>query len=177
VLNARKILSEKQKQKFNKMDIENFLNEFDENNKRITVAKLREQEAKEKQQADDLKYIADFQEHYENNIIPELEQIKIKLKDKFNLNYNDKPQSSQSSYFYTTELIPNFEHFIERIDIKIIAEGSRRLISLSGKAFGPDGKYLSNDGLHRYQDVMDAFKKINLENEITEILNKIFLKK
>lgn len=97
--------------------------------------------------------------------------------NKFDINYNSQPKSAQGTNFYKTDLSPKFEHYIKKIEIQIIAESGRRLITLSGNAYGPENKNLDIDGLHRFQDTAEIFRNINLENEITEILNKIFLKK
>jgi len=159
------------------MGIEDFLNDFDEQAKRRSDAKKREEEAREKQKAENEKYLADFQEYYTNIVIPQLKLIGEKLSAKFDFTYDEEPHSAQRAFFYKTQLVPKFEHFIEKIEVQIIAEGERRLITLSGNAYGKDNRSLDRDGLHRFQDVFEAFQRIDLENEITEILNKLFLNK
>jgi len=159
------------------MSIENFLSDFEEQSEKRAEAKKREQEAQEKQTTENEKYLANFQEYYTASVIPKLKIIGEKLSSKFDLTYSDEPNSAQGSFFYKTQLTPKFEHYIKKIEFLIIAEGERRLITLSGNAYGADNRSLERDGLNRFQDVMEAFQRIDLENEITEILNKLFLKK
>ena len=159
------------------MGVEDFLNDLDEQSKRRKEAKQREEAAKGKLKEENEKYLSDFQEYYEIKVIPELIKIGDKLNSKFELTYENEPNSAQGSYFYKTLLIPKFEHFIKKIDIQIIAEGNRRLITLSGTAYDSENKTLNRDGLVRFQDVFEAFQSIDLENEITAILNRLFLKK
>lgn len=161
------------------MSIENFLSDFDEQNKRNKQTKLREEKDKEIQKASNKKYLTDFQEYYRTNLIPELKQIQEKLEDKFSLNYKNKPDTSLGIYSYTTELTPKFKHNVKRIDIEIeiIAEEKRRRITLSGRAFGVANRIIKIDEQRRLQNFIEAPKKIDLEIEITNILNKIFLTK
>ena len=159
------------------MKIEDFLNDFDEHNKRIEDAKIKKQYAEDEKRMENEKYLSDFNEYYENQIVQEIKEIGKKLADKFELNSPEEPISAQRAHFYKIELIPNFKHYVEKVEVEIIAEGERRLITLSGRAYGPDNKNQNSDGLHRFQDELEAFQKIELESEITAILNKIFLPK
>lgn len=159
------------------MKIENFLNDFDEHNKRSAEAKIKEQNAKDKQKMENEKYLSDFDEYYVNTIIPKIKQIETKIKDKFQVNFPNEPDLSQRSYFYKIELTPNFTNYVEKVQFEIIVEGERRLITFSGSAYGSDEKNLNIKGLNRFQDEIEEFKKVDLENEVSEILNKIFLLK
>ena len=159
------------------MSIENFLNDFDEQNKRIKEAKEKKQYEEAEKQMNNEQYLSDFQEYYEQQIISELKEIQKKLAAKFEMEIPAEPISAQRAYFYKIKLIPNFEHYVEKVEVEIIAEGERRLITLSGRAFGPEEKNIDYDGLHRFQDSLEKYKGLDLENEVTEILNKIFLRK
>jgi len=175
VRNARSIV-QIEELKYKIMSIEKFLSDFDEHNKRKSDAKTREALAKEKQKADDENYLAEFKEYYENVVVPELKAIDKKLGDRFHLNYSDSPEMLQAnSYFSKIQIVPNFEHFITEINVQISAEGGRRLVTLSGTPSSKNGRS-STDGTLSFQDVMEAFKKINLEEEISKILEKSFVK-
>ena len=159
------------------MSIENFLNSFDEYNKQIEDAKIKKQNAEAEKKMQNEQYLTDFQEYYSEIIIPIFKEIEGKLADKFELNIPTEPISAQRASFYKIELTPNFKNYVEKVVVEIIAEGERRLITLSGRAYGPDNKSLGIDGLHRFQDELELFKETDLENEVTEILNKTFIRK
>lgn len=159
------------------MSIENFLKNFNEHNNRIEDAKVKKEYAESVKQMENEQYLTDFQEYYSEIITPIFNEIKKKLADKFELNIPTEPIFAQRAYFYKIELIPTFKNYVEKIVVEIIAEGERRLITLSGRVFGPDDKSIGIDGLHRFQDELEAFKETDLENEVTEILNNTFLQK
>jgi hypothetical protein len=159
------------------MSIENFLNNFDEHNKQIEDAKVKKESAESKKKMENEQYLIDFQEYYSRIITTIFKEIEEKLADKFEMNIPTEPILSQGSYFYKIELTPNFKNYVEKVVVEIISEGERRLITLSGRAYGPDDKNLGIDGLHRFQGELKEFKETDLENEVTEILNKTFVRK
>jgi len=158
------------------MNIENFLNDFDNQNDNLKAEKeKRELEQKLKIESQE-KFIKTYKNYFNENLKKELESIAEKLQQKFSYEILE-PKDFQGNNCITEIILKSkFEHHIKRIIFQITTEGDRKLISFGADTQTAHGKRIG-DHYHSFQSNLAEFERLNLEDEISKILNKIFIRK
>lgn len=160
------------------MSIEHFLNNFDKQNEDSANRKTETVEAKKKAEEAEKAYLAGYKLYFNNSVATEIQAIGKKLVDKFDLEYNEPTIMQSNTYLSTVSLIPKFEHYVKKVEIQFTCEGGRKLITISGRGRGENEKEQAmGDGVLTFQDNFETFAGLNLENEFTKILEKLFIKK
>jgi hypothetical protein len=157
------------------MSIEHFLNNFDKQNEDCANRKIETEEVKKKAEEAEKAYLAGYKLYFNNNVIRVIQVIEKKLVDKFDLEYNELTIIQSDNYLSTVSLIPKFEHDVKKVEILFTCEGGRKLITISGRG-KTEKEQAMGDGVLTFQDNFETFAGLNLENEFTKILEKLFIK-
>jgi hypothetical protein len=157
------------------MSIEHFLNNFDKQNEDSANRKIETEEVKKKAEEAEKAYLAGYKLYFNNNVIRVIQVIEKKLVDKFDLEYNELTIIQSDNYLSTVSLIPKFEHDVKKVEILFTCEGGRKLITISGRG-NTEKEQAMGDGVLTFQDNFETFAGLNLENEFTKILEKLFIK-
>lgn len=158
------------------MNIESFLNDFDNQNEQLKADKERKELENKLKIENQEKFIKAYKNYFNEQLGENLRTIAEKLKDKFDFELVD-PKDFQGNNCLTELILKSkFEHHIKKVRIHITTEGGRKLITLSGDA---ETKYEKRIGEPHYifQGSIDEFMNLNFEEKISEILNKIFIRR
>lgn len=158
------------------MSIDQFLNDFENQGSRAMRDKKFAENARLKEQGEDAEYLERFRLFYIEKLIPQFNEMKQDLVGKFNLYYNEPTIAQRNNYFANVTIIPSFSHTNKEIIIRFTAEGTRKLISISGNAKDAKGVEIGDD-VFIFQDTIEAFEQLNIQDQISEILNKLFIRK
>lgn len=159
------------------MSIENFLNDFEKQKQEAEERKKQILEAKEKEIEKDKIFLENYANYYNESLKPEFENIGRKLDGKFALKFDESPSISQGKHYFSKIIItPKFDHYVKKIIISLTAESGRELITLTGQYENEKGDQ-HGDGIFGVQESIPNFKKLNIEDQISKILEKIFIKK
>jgi hypothetical protein len=160
------------------MNIENFFNDFDQQNEKIKAEKEKRELELQQKLDDQQSFINTFKKYYENTLKNQLDTIAEKLSVKFEHSINEPQDFSGNNSLFELVLIPKFEHAVKEIKITIIVEGSRKLITLSANTKVSSSIYNVNNEHHGgFQTNFEEFVNINIEEKISELLSRIFIKK
>jgi len=158
------------------MSIENFLNDFDNQNDKLKADKeKKELELKLKIESQE-NFIKTYKTYFEQVLKNQLESIANKLSEKFSYQIIEPADFQGNNCLTELILESKFDHHIKIVKINFTTEGDRKLISLGANTEANHGKILG-ERHHSFQGNLDAFEKLNLEDEISKILNKIFIRK
>lgn len=158
------------------MGIENFLNDLQNQDDELANRKKEALQAKQDLENADKKYLEEFRIFYTQNLYPLFDKIKGELESKFDLSYTDPEIMQLNNYLAQVFLVPKFDNGIKKLIIQFTAEGGRRLISISGQIVNDQGQSMG-DGIHNFQGPNEEFLKLNIEEEISNILAKAFIRK
>lgn len=159
------------------MSIENFLNDFEKQKQEVDERRKQLLEAKDKEADKEKAFLENYAIYYDETLKAEFENVGKKLDGKFALEFDDKPTISQGkNYFSKVIITPKFDHYVKKVVISLTVESGRELITLSGNYENEKGNQ-SGDGIFGVQESVPNFKKLNIEDEISKILQKIFIKK
>lgn len=158
------------------MSIENFLNSFDKQNAELKRDKEQRESAENRRLESQKQFIKIYKDYYSEELAEKLKTIAEKLQDKFAFELVE-PKDFQGNNCLTELILKSkFEHNIKRVKIEITTEGDRRLITIGGVSEAANGKKIGE--FHSiFQESLTEFEKLNLEEKISEILNKSFIKK
>jgi len=157
------------------MSIDKFLNDLDKKNQEQAEKLKGIEDAILKKEIDEKEFLARFSSIYDERIVNEFNEISTKLKEKFIVNYEritreQKPDVKEGKI----DISPKFESKIKTVTIIVIAEADRRLITITGKAIDQNPKGLE-ESIVTFQDTLDKFLEIHIEDEISKILSKYFI--
>ena len=159
------------------MSIENFLNNFEKQGDESKEKAKLILEAKEKEVAKEKAFLEDYKSYYDATLKSEFEKCAEKLESKFELEFDDEPTISQGKHYYSKiNIVPKFEHYVKKVIISFTAESGRELITMSGQYENEKGQQ-PGDGIYGFQEDVPKFKQLNIEEEISKILEKVFIKK
>lgn len=122
----------------------------------------------------DGQFLTNFHEHYIQSIYGSLEEISVKLKDKFILEFNSGPVLSENSNVYIIDINFNFEHSLKKIEVNFIVDDGQKSITITSKKHSSKDVNVENEDYIRFQGSLESFKDINLRSEITQILHSAF---
>lgn len=157
------------------MSLDKFLKDFEAQGDEAIQKRKLAQEAKEKLEAENNAYLAEFKTYYVQILSPQFDKFQEKLNGKFDLSYEEPNISQINNYLAILTLTPLFENMTKEIEIQFTAEGGRRLISLSGNPKNAKGDRIG-DGILIFQDTFEVFKQLDIEEHISKILDKIFIR-
>ena len=158
------------------MSIENFLSNFDKQNENAANQKSQTEEAKKQAEEAEKKYLEEYRQYFSVSIVPEIQSVGMKLATKFDLAYDEPTIMQRNNYLSTITLTPKFDHYAKKVKIQITCEGGRKLVTISGRGENEKEQQIG-EGVLTFQDNFETFSSLNFENEVTKILEKIFIKK
>jgi hypothetical protein len=159
------------------MSIDNFLNDLDKQGEEFKKKQKIAEDARLKRETEDSAFIQEFNSHYSREVTKIFKTLKEKLKERFVFVYDRTTASQQINVFAAViQISPKFDTTIKTITVTIIGEAGRRLITISGNAIDVRNNEFK-DGIVPFQDSFDKFKELDLDNEISKVLQKYFLNK
>ena len=157
------------------MSIDKFLNDLDKKNQEQAEKLKGIEEAILKKEIDEKEFLARFSSIYAGRIVKEFNEISTKLKEKFIVDYERITREQQPDVKEgKIDISPKFESKIKTVTINVIAEANRRLITITGKAIDQNPKGIG-ESIVTFQDTLDKFLEIHIEDEISKILSKYFI--
>jgi hypothetical protein len=157
------------------MSIEQFLNDLEKKSQEHAKKLKGIEDAILKKEAEEKEFLARFGSIYAERIIKDFNEISTKLKEKFIVDYDRITREQQPDVKEgKIDISPKFESKIKTLTIVITAEANRRLITITGKAFDQNPKGI-HESIVTFQDTLDKFLKIYIEDEISKILAKYFI--
>lgn len=157
------------------MSIDKFLNDLDKKNQEHAEKLKGIEEAILKKEIDEKEFLARFSSIYAERIVKDFNGISTKLKEKFIVDYERITREQQPDVKEgKIDISPKFESKIKTVTITVIAEANRRLITITGKAFDQNPRGIE-ESIVTFQDTLDRFLEIYIEDEISKILAKYFI--
>jgi len=157
------------------MSIDKFLNDLDKKNQEHAKKVKGIEDAILKKEIEEKEFLVRFSSIYAERIVKDFNEISIKLKEKFIVDYERITREQQPDVKEgKIDISPKFERKIKTVTITVIAEANRRLITITGKAFEQNPKGIE-ESIVTFQDTLDNFLEINIEDEISKILSKYFI--
>ncbi len=157
------------------MSIEQFLNDLDKKNQEHAKKLKGMEEAILKKEIEEKEFLVRFSSIYAERIVKDFNEISTKLKEKFIVDYESITREQQPGVKGgKIDISPKFESKIKTVTIIVIAEANRRLITITGKAFNQNPKGIE-ESIVTFQDTLDKFLEIHIEDEISKILAKYFI--
>lgn len=158
------------------MSLDKFLNDFENQGNVAAERRKLAEEAKLKLENENTEYLEKFKVFYNETLVPQFDNFAEKLDEKFDLSYEEPVIIQVNNYFAKVTLKPLFIHAIKEVTINFSVEGGRKLVSLSGHSKNAKGDEIG-DGIHVFQNTFEVFEQLNIEDQISEILDKIFIRK
>ena len=157
------------------MSIEQFLNDLDKKSQEQTKKLKGIEDAILKKEVEEKEFLVRFSSIYAERIVKDFNEISTKLKEKFIVDYDritieQLPDVKEGKI----DISPKFESKIKTLTIVITAEANRRLITITGKAVDQNPKGIQ-ESIVTFQDTLDKFLEIYIEDEISKILAKYFI--
>jgi len=157
------------------MSIEQFLNDLDKKNQEHTKKLKGIEDAILKKEIEEKEFLVRFSSIYAERIVKDFNEISTKLKEKFIVDYDKITREQQPDVKEgKIDISPKFESKIKTVTIVITAEANRRLITITGKDFDQNPKGIQ-ESIVTFQDTLDKFLDIYIEDEISKILAKYFI--
>lgn len=159
------------------MSIDKFLNDLDKQGEELEKQQKLAEEKRQKKTQEDAAYLSEFSAYYVNVVSKILRTIQNKLQSKFDFVY-DRTMALQQhdANFASIHISPKFDTNIKTVTITFVVEAGRRLVSISTKATD-----VRNNEIRKvtgtFQDTFDKFKMLDLDYEISKILEQVFLMK
>jgi hypothetical protein len=157
------------------MSIEQFLNDLDKKSQEHAKKLKGIEDAIRKKEVEEKEFLVRFSSIYAERIVKDFNEISTKLKEKFIVDYDRITREQQPDVKEgKIDISPKFESEIKILTIVITAEANRRLITITGKAFDQNPKGIQ-ESIVTFQDTLDKFFEIYIEDEISKILAKYFI--
>jgi hypothetical protein len=157
------------------MSIEQFLNDLDKKSQEHAKKLKGIEDAILKKEVEEKEFLVRFSSIYAEKIVKDFNEISTKLKEKFIVDYDRITREQQPDVKEgKIDISPKFESKIKTLAIVITAEANRRLITITGKAFDQNPKGIQ-ESIVTFQDTLDKFLEIYIEDEISKILAKYFI--
>lgn len=157
------------------MSIEQFLNDLDKKSQEQTKKLKGIEDAILKKEVEEKEFLVRFSSIYAERIVKDFNEISTKLKEKFIVDYDRITREQQPDVKEgKIDISPKFESKIKTLTIVITAEANRRLITITGKAVDQNPKGIQ-ESIVTFQDTLDKFLEIYIEDEISKILAKYFI--
>ncbi len=157
------------------MSIEQFLNDLDKKSQEHAKKLKGIKDAILKKEIEEKEFLVRVSSIYAERIVKDFNEISTKLKEKFIVDYDRitrelEPDVKEGKI----DISPKFESKIKTLTIVITAEANRRLITITGKAVDQNPKGIQ-ESIVTFQDTLDKFLDINIEDKISQILTKYFI--
>ena len=157
------------------MSIQQFLNDLDKKSQEQTKKLKGIEDAILKKEVEEKEFLVRFSSIYAERIVKDFNEISTKLKEKFIVDYDRITREQQPDVKEgKIDISPKFESKIKTLTIVITAEANRRLITITGKAVDQNPKGIQ-ESIVTFQDTLDKFLEIYIEDEISKILAKYFI--
>jgi hypothetical protein len=157
------------------MNVEKFFDDLDkkhqEENERVILAENKRKQ-REKENAE---FLEMFNSYYSKNLLKEFRELKTKMKEKFNVEYEQSTKLQQINVFSGHLTITSkFDSLTKFVRIVVIGEADRRLVTFYGEAYDSKSQKLKKKS-PIFQDTFEKFIELNIEDEIINILKCYFI--
>jgi hypothetical protein len=157
------------------MSIEQFLNDLNKKSQEHAKKLKGIEDSILKKEVEEKEFLVRFSSIYAERIVKDFNEISTKLKEKFIVDYDRITREQQPDVKEgKIDISPKFESKIKTLTIVITAEANRRLVTITGKAVDQNPKGIQ-ESIVTFQDTLDKFLEIYIEDEISKILAKYFI--
>ena len=157
------------------MSIEQFLNDLNKKSQEHAKKLKGIEDSILKKEFEEKEFLVRFSSIYAERIVKDFNEISTKLKEKFIVDYDRITREQQPDVKEgKIDISPKFESKIKTLTIVITAEANRRLVTITGKAVDQNPKGIQ-ESIVTFQDTLDKFLEIYIEDEISKILAKYFI--
>jgi hypothetical protein len=156
------------------MGIENFKKNLRQKEEQEAEKARIAKEKQEKLESEDKAYLDRFASIYKEDVVEVFKKIRAGLKGEFNVEFDHTVQPLQySSLHGNLNLTSVKERRIAKINISIIGEGPRRLITIASTPYDKSGNEVKKE-IGIFQDTVEKFLELNLEDKISEFLSAYY---